>query len=425
MSTEQISLEPQPDAMIAAPEFDESHWVEELSTQPAQVAVARLIEHAVDSKASDLFFSCADGEIIVSMRCLSIVQHVGRLPWDFGVRCLAYMRTMCEIKLEERRRPQDGRWRFALANGKLVDLRVNTIPTLHGESFAIRILLRDSHLQQWEALGFVGPQVNTLRSILNSPGGLVLVTGPTGSGKTTTLYAFLHALNDGRRKIHTLEDPIEYAVRGLHQTQVLEFHGADFHDMLRGVIRQSPDVIMIGEVRDRPTAETAVRAANSGQLVFATLHSTRAAGAIYSLLNLGAPPYFVASSLRAVIGQRLIRTLSQQNRVQIDLSHATHIFEEVSQWLEGSDGQTVYAAQPGLNPAEAYSGQTGIYEILTATQVIRQLIEEGASADAIASKALEEGMFDFRRASLLQIAKGVTSFDEAQRVVPMSEAIGT
>ena len=298
---------------------------------------------------------------------------------------------------------------------------MSTIPTLYGESIALRILLRDSQLHDLRALGFEGPQLNTTRGLLSSTGGLVLVTGPTGSGKTTTLYACLHALNDGSRKIHTLEDPIEYAVRGFHQTQVHEFHGADFHDMLRGVVRQSPDVIMIGEVRDRPTAETAVRAASGGVLVFASMHATRATSAIQSLLSLGLPPHFLASALRAVIGQRLIRMLSADARLCLDLPDAAHMFNDVAQWLEGTDTSKIYAARPELHPLEAYSGRTGVFEIVTMTPALRQSIVNSESTDELSRKVREEGMFDLQRAGLLKVAKGITSFDELQRCLPATE----
>lgn len=417
------------EAQLQAEHFTEVAEIEtelqlfaDLNGQSAEDVVARIVEHAVDRGASDVFLSSGVDEVLVSMRRMGVVEHIGALPADLGRRALSYLRTVTQVKLDERRRPQDGRWRFPSSNPRQLDLRLNTIPTLHGESIALRLLVRDSHLLKLESLGFEGPQLNTVRNLLSSTGGLILVTGPTGSGKTTALYAFLHALHDGKRKIHTLEDPIEYAVRGLHQTQVQETYGADFHEMLRGVVRQSPDVVMIGEVRDTQTAETAVRAASSGVLVLASMHATRATSAIQSLVARGVSPYFLASSLRAVMCQRLIRTLLPSARLKLDMSHAPQMFEDVAEWLQGDEGKFVYAAQPGVKPSEAYGGRTGIFEILTMTKKLRQSLTTGDSADEMDSKILEEEMFDFHRVALLKAAKGITTFDELQRVVPILDS---
>jgi general secretion pathway protein E len=379
------------------------------------------IEKAVIAEASDLFFASTDLGMDVTMRSMGIIKPLGKLPRDKGQRCLVCLRNMAALKLDEHRHPLDGRGRFVLPNGRWLDLRVSLVPTLYGDSIAIRLLLPDSRLRNLDALGFVGPQLSLVNGMLDNPGGLVLMTGPTGSGKTTTLYSCLHRLNDGRRRIHTLEDPIEYSVRGLHQTQVSSLHGADFAEMLRGVVRQNPDVIMVGELRHPLAVETAVRAANSGQLVFASMHSAVAASAVQSMISLGATPYFLATSLVAVVSQRLMRTLSPEKRVPLDLSLAPHTFDEVRTWLQPDEGYTVYAANRHGNQDEGYSGLTGLFEVLMVSPAIRKLISDGRPASEIARCAVNEGMVDFRRSALIKVAQGLTSFDEMQRVVPNIE----
>lgn len=397
---------------------------EEKGFAPEQL-VSLLVNHAAQLHVSDLFLSCNENDVTASVRHLGIVQKMAQLPVDLGLRCIAHIRAMARLKFGEKRHPQDGRWVVRLSDGTYLDMRLNTIPTLYGESLAMRLLDRDSHLRKIDSLGFVGPQLGTLMSMLHSNSGLFLVTGPTGCGKTTTLYACLHHLNNGHRKIHTIEDPIEYAVPGLHQTQVDQMTisgGADFSEMLRGIMRQGPDVIMIGEVRDRATAETAVRAANSGQLMFATLHSATAAGAIQSLLSFGVSPYFLCTSILAVIGQRLMRTLSQRTRRPMDLSIQPHIFDEIRPWLELGEGTSAFAAGDG--PDGGYDGRTGVFEIMSLTPALRTMILESRPAVEIQQKALEEGMIDFRRASLMKVAQGITTFDEMQRILPSGEGWG-
>jgi type II secretory ATPase GspE/PulE/Tfp pilus assembly ATPase PilB-like protein len=385
------------------------------------LAVAALVDHAVRSGASDLFLRCEEHSVEASMRHLGIIRRVATLPSDLGNRCMFHIRAAAGMKFEERRRPQDGRWVRSRPDGHSVDLRLSTMPTLHGESLAMRILVRDAHLTKLDALGLVGPQLGTLLSWLHSPSGLILVSGPTGSGKTTTLYACLHYLNDGRRKIHTIEDPIEYAVEGIVQSQVDDLNGPDFKQLLRAVLRQGPDVVMVGELRDAMAAETAVRAANSGQLVFATLHAPVAVGAVQSLLGLGIHPHFLSSSLLGVISQRLVRTLSSYNRLPLDLGHAPRTFEDVKRWLEPNVEPKVFAAVRGADGEEIYVGQTAVFELLSLTPGLRQLIAEGRPFGDLAEKAVEEGMLDFRRASLLKVAQGITTFDEVLRVIPTAE----
>ena len=397
--------------------------VEDFPDQPIEQSVAELIDHAVRLGASDLFLCCNEDDVDVTIRHLGIIRYVASLDSDTGNRCIAHTRASAGMKFADRRHPQDGRWTFRNRNGRVTNLRLSSIPSMHGESFAMRLLERDSPLTDIESLGLVGPQTEIMRSLLGNSSGLVIVSGPTGSGKTTTMYACMHHLNDGRRKIHTIEDPIEYGVRGLRQSEADEVNGPKFSELLRGVVRQSPDVIMVGEIRDSVTAETAVLAANSGQLVFVTLHASIAASAIHSMLSLNVPPYFLCTSLLAVISQRLVRTLHPEKKIRLNLTHAPRTFDEVRPYLHGEEGNYIYAADNSQGD-EGFVGRTGLFEVMPMSPAIRTMVSQIAPANVIHQRALDEGMIDFRRAALLKVAQGVTSVEELQRVLPSAEFWG-
>ncbi len=382
--------------------------------------VNRLIEWALEFGATDVYFACQPELVTVSARYLGSIVSVATLSSDYGTRCIVHIRHMAGLKLDGRRQPQDGRWTFRrLGSGRFADLRLNTIPTLCGETMALRLLSMRPELRRLDGLGFVGPQLEAAESVLDAHGGLILVVGPTGAGKTTSMYACLHRLNDGSRKIHTIEDPIEYAVPGLHQSQVDEVLGPSFEELLSAILRQSPDVIMVGEIRSAATAEIAVRAANAGNLVLATVHAPVASQAIQSMLSLSVTPRFLATSLRAIIACRLIRKLDPANRVAVDLSGAPETFAEVRRWLHNGQGQVIYAPhESGGDPNSGYAGQTGVFEVMTFSPALKRLVEELQTPQAITRQARHEGMLDFRQAALLKVALGETSFEELTRVIP-------
>jgi type II secretory ATPase GspE/PulE/Tfp pilus assembly ATPase PilB-like protein len=386
---------------------------------PAEEAVGRLLDHAAALTVSDLFFNTNETHVAVSARHLGLLRLFTIMPAELGRRCMAHIKAMAGMDVAERRRPLDGRWLRETKEYGKIDLRISTVPTLYGEDYTLRLLVRDSQLLAIEALGMLRKDYNQLYSLLNSPSGLILVTGPTGSGKTTTLYACLTYLNNGERKINTIEDPIEYAVDGLRQSQINPRLEVDFPDLLRAVIRQAPDVIMVGEIRDPVTAQTAVRAANSGHLVLATLHAPVAAGAIQSMISLDVHPHFLSSSLRGVIAQRLIRTLCPACKLSFDLSMAPHTFDEVRHWLEPGEGQQLFAAKGCAQcHMTGYVGRTGVFELLTVSREIRKLISDRKTTQTIRQKAMEEGMIEFKQSALLKVARGQTSAEEVLRVVP-------
>jgi general secretion pathway protein E len=386
---------------------------------PPDKAVARLIEHGADLFVSDLFFVTNENHVAVQVRHLGTVRLLSILTLDLGRRCLAHIKAVAGMDITERRRSLDGRWIYERPSGPALDLRINTIPTLYGEDFTLRLLVRDSYLLALDNLGLLRRNYNHLLGMLNNPSGLILVTGPTGAGKTTTLYACLSYLNNGTRKINTIEDPIEYAVEGIRQSQVNPNVELGFTELLRSVLRQAPDVIMIGEIRDPLTAETAVRAANSGHLVLATLHAPVAAGAVQSMLALDVHPHFLASSFLGAVAQRLIRTLCPACKQAYDLSAAPQTFDEVRRWLEPGEGQQLYGPKGCAECRRiGYTRRTGVFEVLPTSRALRQMILARQPTQVLHQKAVEEGMMEFRQSALLKVAQGQTSVEEVFRAIP-------
>ena len=401
----------------------------DVSKLPAERAIEALIAHAVAMNASDLFITSNETHTAVQVRHLGIVRPISTMTLEEGKRVIAHVRHSSGADVHERRKPCDGRWIF---RGKSevdgedldVDLRINYLPTMYGEDIAIRLLVRGNAIFDIAELGMTPEQLQNYQQMIESPSGLILITGPTGSGKTATLYATLRKLNDGRRKINTIEDPIEYAVEGLHQSQTNAAIDLGFAELLRAVLRQSPDVVMIGEIRDEDTAKIAVRAANSGMLVLATLHAPDAASAIQSMRALGVPNHFLAASLRGVVSQRLVRTLDVESRIAFDLTDAPHTFDDVRHLLNPDEGKVLWAHVPTeKNHMSGYSGRTGVFEVMPATKMLRGLIAEGAAIDDLRKRAVADGMLPFRHAALLSVARGVTSAEELFRVIPTEQLV--
>ena len=398
---------------------------DELSREVSQMEGPALLEFVIrktiEGNASDLFLLAGDAHYEISMRRLGTIEPIARVSKAMGQQLVNTVKSQAAMDLSEKRRPIDGRWSYLIGDSQ-VEFRANSMGTMHGEDLALRILRQSERLYKIEDLGLVGGQKALLKSILDRPGGLLLVTGPTGSGKTTTLYACLQQLNNGMRKINTLEDPIEHRLPGIRQSQIFPKLGLDFSELLTGAMRQSPDVIMVGEIRDPETAAIVIRAANSGHLVLATMHSPTATSAVQSLVALGVHPFFLAHSLVAVIAQRLIRTLDPEKRVEYPLSGLTGTFDEVKELLEPGQGDAIYG--PPLEASgqhEGYFGQTGLFEIMENTPTIRTAITTERPAAELRRIALDEGMLDFRRCGLLKVAQGITSIEEITRVIPVED----
>jgi len=394
------------------------------SAQLTEVTFAESFEGEVDEffsnilnevmriAASDLFLTCREDRVDVAVRYMGSVCSWGSLIREDGLRLISHIKATADMDVTKSPLPQDGRLSVPLNTGKTIDLRLSTLPTLFGEDLAIRILDRERNLLQIEDIGFHPTNYMRLMSLTNRPGGLILVTGPTGMGKTTTLYACLNFLNDGTRKIHTLEDPIEYTLEGTHQSQVNLRRGVDFPDLLRGVLRQSPDVIMVGEVRDPATADILVRAANSGHLVFATTHAGTTAGAVETMLVLGVKPQFLASSLLGLVTQRLVRKLCPECKMPLDSS-------EPDENEDGTKRKCIHVpvgCPKCLN--SGYAGRLAVGEVLRATLDIKRLIRQSASAHAIHKAAVQQGMIDLRADAQQKLDDGITSADEILRAIP-------
>jgi type II secretory ATPase GspE/PulE/Tfp pilus assembly ATPase PilB-like protein len=386
---------------------------------PVEQAVSKLIAYSVMLPASDIFFSSGEHTLAVNVRHLGIVMPISVVPIEAGRRYVSHIKVLAGMDVSEKRRPQDGRWVHKPDGETSVDLRVNMIPTMYGEDLALRILSRNSQLYKIEELGLTPGQLQELLGMLHTPSGLILITGPTGSGKTASLYASLVLLNDGKKKINTIEDPVEHIIEGMRQSQVNPQIELGFSQLLRSVLRQSPDIIMVGEVRDAETAETAVRAANSGHLVFATIHAPVAAAAVQSMRGLGVHAHFLSSCLRGIVSQRLVRTLCPNCKVSFDLSIAPHTFDEVRPWLSPEEGKMLYASKgcPACQMS-GYTSRTGVFEVIKITRGIRDLIADGKPVRAIRDAAAAEKMLNFRQAALLKVAQGATSTEEVFRVIP-------
>ena len=387
---------------------------------PGEVLSA-IIERAADLHVSDLFLLAEETGLRVAFRRMGGIETVAALPLETGRSVVTLLKAEAGIDLGDRRRPHEGR-RIQAVGDRVIDLRINIIPTLYGEDVTARLLDRKFGLRTLEQIGLTRIELNKMQAMLSNPSGLILVTGPTGTGKTTTLYAAVQYLNDGTRKINTLEDPVEYAVAGLRQSQANTKVGLDFPELLRNVLRQSADVIMIGEIRDEETAATAVRAANSGTVVLSTLHSPVAAGAVQSMAALGVNRYFLSNCLLGVVAQRLVRTLCPKCRVAYDISESPDTFSDVQSFLEPGFGTYIFG--PGSCEAcmqQGYSGRTAIVELMVFNKALRQLVAKGCSSEELQTFAVQQGMLEFRRSAMVKVAMGVTSTEEILRELPTDQ----
>ncbi|HEY4328172.1 MAG TPA: GspE/PulE family protein [Phycisphaerae bacterium] len=399
-----------------------------ITGETIEAMTEQILAHAARYNASDVFFGTNEQCVMVQIRHLGIVRPLTVLTAEQGRRVITLIKTRALLDLAERRRPQEGRWIYHHVNSQgadtIYDLRVSAIPTAFGEDLALRLLNRTSTLFTLDNLGMARDQRNILGGMLDSPSGLVLFTGPTGSGKTATLYTCLQRLNNGKRKMNTIEDPIEYALDGIRQSQVNPAIGLGFSELLRSVMRQSPDVIMIGEIRDQETATIAIRAANSGHLVLATIHAVAAAGAIQSMRALGVHPHFLATALRCIVAQRLVRTLCSSCKTSFDLADAPHTFDDVAGKLEPGEGKKLWAAR-GCKEClmTGYASRTGVFELMPISRAIRNLISENHTVREIRARAAEEKMLEFRDAALLRVAQGHTCTEEVFRAIPTEHLV--
>ena len=391
------------------PMVSSDNFVEEFDSDAADY-ITHILTEALRIAASDVFLTFREDSVEIAVRSMGFVRSLGKINRELGSRLMAHIKATADMDVTRSCLPQDGRTRIRLGEGEGIDLRLSTLPTLYGEDLAIRILDR-ARLLGIEDIGFHPTNFSRLHSIISRPSGLVLVTGPTGMGKTTTLYAILKQLHDGTRKIHTIEDPIEFTLEGIHQSQVNLRRGVDFPDLLRAILRQSPDIIMVGEIRDTVTADIVVRAANSGQLVFATSHARSTVEACEAMLVLGVQPQFLASGLLGVVTQRLIRRLCTHCRIPLRPDDV--------QDLRSSHDEQMYI--PNGCPEcynTGYSGRIAVGEVLRVTREVERMIRAGTSMYQIHKQAVDEGMIDLRADAQQKLDLGITSPDEILRAIP-------
>ncbi len=396
------------------------------SEAPIIRLVHDIIERGVEARASDIHIEPDEIDVRIRYRIDGELHPVRTLPRSSQAAIASRIKVMARLDIAERRLPQDGRIR-APARGRDVDLRVSTMPTLHGENLVLRILDRDSVPLDLSVLGLSPPQVEAFSKLLTQPNGVVLVTGPTGSGKTTTLYASLVTLNTGKRKIYSIEDPIEYELPGISQTQVRPQIGLTFASALRSILRQDPDVIMVGEIRDLETAQIAVQSALTGHLVLSTLHTNSAVSTLTRLVDMGLEDFLLASSIRGILAQRLVRQLCPACAIPAEIGPAmrrrleTQRRSALAPSAPILDGQIKAPRGCSACRGTGYAGRTTISELLTVTPAIRDLVVRRVAERDIEAHAMTEGMTTLYQDGLEKAVIGQTSFDEVLRVCRVVE----
>jgi general secretion pathway protein E len=392
--------------------------VELLRDMASEAPVIRLvnliISKAINMRASDIHLEPFENRFRIRYRIDGVLHDQEAPPRRLQAAVISRIKIMAKMDIAERRLPQDGRIKL-MVDGKEVDFRISTIPTLFGESVVMRILDRTSVILDLEQLGYPQRIRQTYEHLIQKPYGMILVTGPTGSGKTTTLYASLERINTPDKKIITVEDPVEYQLQGVNQIQVKPQIGLTFASGLRSIVRQDPDVILIGEIRDMETAEIAVQSALTGHLVFSTLHTNDAAGAVTRLLEMGVEDYLLSSCLLAIMAQRLVRVLCPLCKKETTVDSS--LLRELD--MDPGQGGLVKVFEPrGCEACDhtGFKGRTGIYELLPVTPQISHLILSRATASQIKKAAMEEGMKTLRQDGLDKVRQGITSISELIRV---------
>ncbi len=377
--------------------------------------VNKMLLDAVRMGSSDLHFEPYEKLYRVRFRTDGILHEVAKPPVQLGVRIAARLKVMSSMDMAERRKPQDGRIKMKISKNKAIDFRVNTLPTLWGEKVVLRILDSESARMGIDALGYEEDQKEMYLSALSKPQGMILVTGPTGSGKTVSLYTGLNILNTMERNISTAEDPVEINLEGINQVNVNPKQGLDFAKALRAFLRQDPDIIMVGEIRDLETAEIAIKAAQTGHMVLSTLHTNSAAETLTRLRNMGVPSFNIATSVNLIIAQRLARRLCKVCKKPMEVPRDT-LLEEGFTPAQIAAGLTIYGPVGCESCKDGYKGRVGIYEVVRITPAMQKIIMEDGNSIQISEVAQQEGFRSLRQSALMKAEQGVTSLAEVNRV---------
>lgn len=404
---------------------------------PISRALSTILEYAVKSRASDIHIEPLEGSLKIRCRVDGVLREIMQLPKAIEPALVSRIKILSSLKIDEHRIPQDGQFAVKVAN-KEVDLRIAISPVVWGEQVVIRLLDKSGSTFNLEEMGYAGRALRAIRKGVRRPNGMVLTSGPTGSGKSTSLYALIQEIKDDTINIVTLEDPVEYKMGGVNQIQVNGDVGLTFATGLRSILRQDPDVVMVGEIRDDETANLAVQAALTGHLVFSTLHTNSAAGVLPRLLDMKIESFLIASTVNTIIGQRLVRRVAakrdmyQSNPIETQNILATvgHLLPktaaevaQVSADLGYKDlplaGQNAYTLVKGKDtPAtpRGYSGRAGLYEVMDVSETIQQLIVARATTSQIQKQAIAEGMITMRQDGYLKALQGITTLEEVNRV---------
>lgn len=404
---------------------------------PISKALYTILEYAVKNRASDVHIEPLESSLKIRCRVDGVLREIMQLPKSIEPALVSRIKILSNLKIDEHRIPQDGQFTIAVA-GKEVDLRIAVSPVVWGEQVVIRLLDKSGSRFSLEQLGFAGRSLRMIQKGMRRPNGMILTSGPTGSGKTTTLYALVREIMNDTVNIVTLEDPVEYKMAGVNQIQVNTEVGLTFATGLRSILRQDPDIIMVGEIRDSETANLAVQAALTGHLVFSTLHTNSAAGVLPRLLDMGVEPYMIASTVNTVIGQRLVRRIAKDSQLvqtteletEMIRSVVGHLLPKtkeeivpVSEDLGYANlplaNQPQYAIRKGIdskkNPG-GYSGRAGIYEVMDIDESIQNLIIQKATSSQIQKAGIEQGMVTLRQDGYLKVLSGITTIEEVNRV---------
>jgi type IV pilus assembly protein PilB len=377
--------------------------------------VNKVLLDAINKGASDIHFEPYEKNYRVRFRQDGVLKEVAAPPVGMAPRLSARLKVMSRLDISERRVPQDGRIKMNLSKNRSIDFRVNTCPTLFGEKIVLRILDPNSAKLGVDALGFEEDQKALFMEAIHKPYGMVLVTGPTGSGKTVSLYTAVNILNTVDRNISTAEDPVEINMAGINQVNVNPKVGLDFSSALRAFLRQDPDIILVGEIRDLETAEIGIKAAQTGHLVLSTLHTNDAPQTLTRMVNMGVPPYNIASAVHLIIAQRLARRLCNNCKKPLDIPREA-LLEEGFTEQEIKAGLKVHGAVGCDNCTDGYKGRVGIYQVMPVSEEMGRIIMEGGNSMQLAEQAKKEGVADLRKSGLKKVKDGVTTLDEVNRV---------
>ncbi|MEP1470671.1 MAG: type IV-A pilus assembly ATPase PilB [Halieaceae bacterium] len=388
---------------------------EGIDETPVVRFVNKVLIDAIKQGASDIHFEPYEKDYRVRFRTDGILREMVKPPKTLSARLAARLKVMSQMDISERRIPQDGRIQMKLSRNRAIDFRVNTLPTLFGEKIVLRILDPSSAQMGIDALGYEEEQKELYMKALSQPQGMILVTGPTGSGKTVSLYTGINILNEPERNISTAEDPVEINMAGINQVHVNPKVGLNFAEALRSFLRQDPDIIMVGEIRDLETAEIAIKAAQTGHLVLSTLHTNSAAETVTRMLNMGVPAFNLATSVSLIIAQRLARRLCKECSVPAD-DIPREALLQLGFSEEMLENATIMKPVGCANCTDGYKGRVGVYEVVKITPEIARLIMEEGDAIQLQAMAKEQGFHDLRQSALMKAAQGLTSLEEINRI---------